>query len=231
MELGRLAAEAVETVAARLSRKESERQIAARLNAALLERGLEPVVTLVAADGRMHRYRHPIPTDNVVERSAMLVSCARKGGLIASLTRLVHFGRLSKDLEERHAAVVQIDAAIMQRTRPGKSGADLFDDLTRLYAEAGFPASGSSTTREAPPATRAGSGGLVPMRRERCSYTKPSLGTLDHRHEIRGHHRRHRGRLYLADPRERQVAGAQRRSGRKRHPAPRHPAPMSARLP
>jgi len=139
LELGRLAADAVETVAARLSRKESERQIAAKLNAALLERGLEPVVTLVAADGRIHRYRHPVPTDNVVERSVMLVSCARKGGLIASLTRLVHFGRLSKDLEERHAAVVQIDAAIMQRTRPGKSGADLFDELTRLYAEAGFP--------------------------------------------------------------------------------------------
>jgi len=85
LELGRLAADAVETVAARLSRKESERQIAAKLNAALLERGLEPVVTLVAADGRIHRYRHPVPTDNVVERSVMLVSCARKGGLIASL--------------------------------------------------------------------------------------------------------------------------------------------------
>lgn len=138
-ELGRLTADAVESVAATVRRRETEFQVAARLMAALQERGLEPVVTLIAADGRIDRYRHPIPTDLAIERVAMLVSCARKGGLIASVTRLVHFGRLASDLMERHAAVTQLDAAIMARTRPGRTGAELFDEITRLYAEVGFP--------------------------------------------------------------------------------------------
>ena len=138
-ELGRLTAEAVEGVAFSTSKRETESQVAARLTSALVERGLEPVVTLVAADGRIERYRHPIPKDLPIERAAMLVSCARKGGLIASITRIVHFGRISSDLSERHAAVTQIDAAIMAATRPGRTGAQLFDDIVRFYAEAGYP--------------------------------------------------------------------------------------------
>ena len=138
-ELGRQAAEAVESVAERVKLRESEYQVAAALNAALLERGLEPVVTLIAADGRIERYRHPIPTQARIQRAAMLVSCARKGGLIASLTRIVHFGRPSTDLQERHAAVTQVDAALMRMTRPGMSGAELFDAITQLYAQVGYP--------------------------------------------------------------------------------------------
>lgn len=138
-ELGQATAEAVESVAERVRPRETEFQVAAALDAALIERGLEPVVTLIAADGRIERYRHPIPTETPIERAAMLVSCARKGGLIASVTRMVHFGRLSADLEEKHAAVTQIDAAMMQMTRPGRSGSELFEAITQLYAEAGFP--------------------------------------------------------------------------------------------
>ena len=62
LELGRLTAEAVERSPARLSR-ERERGARSRRGStpASLERGLEPVVTLVAADGRMHRYRIRFP--------------------------------------------------------------------------------------------------------------------------------------------------------------------------
>lgn len=138
-ELGRLTAEAVEAVAASVSKRETEAQVAARLAAALIERGLEPAVTLVAADGRIERFRHPIPKELPIQRAVMLVSCARKGGLIASVTRLVHFGRISTDFAERHAAVTQIDAALMAATKPGRTGAELFDEIVRLYAEVGFP--------------------------------------------------------------------------------------------
>lgn len=138
-ELGAATAQAVESVAERVRPRQTEFEVAAALDAALTERGLEPIVTLIAADGRIERYRHPIPTRTQAERAVMLVSCARKGGLIASVTRIVHFGRPSSDLEERHAAVTQIDAAIMEATRPGRTGAELFEIITQLYAEVGFP--------------------------------------------------------------------------------------------
>lgn len=138
-ELGEATAQAIEGVAERVRPRQTEYEVAAALDAALVERGLEPVVTLVAADGRIERYRHPIPTHTPIQRAAMLVSCARKGGLIASVTRIVHFGRPSSDLEERHAAVTQVDAAIMQATRPGLSGGELFEAIIRYYAEVGFP--------------------------------------------------------------------------------------------
>lgn len=138
-ELGAATAQAVESVAERVRPGQSEFEVAAAMDAALTERGLEPVVTLIAADGRIERYRHPIPSRAQAHRAVMLVSCARKGGLIASITRIVHFGRLSSDLEERHAAVTQIDAALMHATRPGRSGAELFELITQLYTDVGFP--------------------------------------------------------------------------------------------
>lgn len=137
-ETGRLAAEAVEAAAQAVGRKETERQVAARLAAALAERGLEPVALLVGADGRVERYRHPVPTDCPIEQWALIGASVRRGGLIASLARTVHFGRLSSSLAQRYTAAVQISAALMAATRPGRTGAQLFDDIARFYAEAGY---------------------------------------------------------------------------------------------
>ena len=62
-------------------------------------------LVLVATDERIKNYRHPRPTTKKLRKFAEVVLCARQHGLIVALTRLVHFGPISKDLRCRHDAV------------------------------------------------------------------------------------------------------------------------------
>ncbi|GAF94224.1 unnamed protein product, partial [marine sediment metagenome] len=112
----------------------TEHEIASELSRNILARGITPVVTLIAADDRISKYRHPIPTDNKVDRCVMLVSCARKWGLIVSATRLVHFGPLSPELRVKHEAVARVDAAFIAGTKPGANVGDIFNRAVDTYA-------------------------------------------------------------------------------------------------
>jgi Xaa-Pro dipeptidase len=117
----------------------TEHMIAADVGGALLANGIQPALLLVATDERIPRYRHPLPTDQKLVRCAMVVAGGRKGGLIACLTRLVHFGPPSPDLARRHEAVCRVDATLIAATRPGAAVRDIFRQAVAAYAENGFP--------------------------------------------------------------------------------------------
>ena len=136
--LGRNASECLALACREAKPGTSEHEIAAELSRNILARGMTPVVTLIAADERISKYRHPIPTDNKVGRCVMLVSCARKWGLIVSATRLVHFGPLSPELRVKHEAVTRVDAAFVAGTKPGANVGDIFNRAVDTYAQTGF---------------------------------------------------------------------------------------------
>lgn len=117
----------------------SENEAAAALAAAHLRRGIQPIVVLVAADGRLKKYRHPVPTENEIRRVAMLVVGGRRQGLIVSATRMVHFGPVPEALRQRHGAVAGVDAAFIAATRPGTRIGDVFRAGLEAYAAAGYP--------------------------------------------------------------------------------------------
>ncbi len=117
---------------------DSEFQVAGRLAESLFSKEITPIVLLVAADDRVRQFRHPIPTSRQVSRYAMVVVCARRGGLIVSVTRLVHFGNLSPDLRRRHDSVVRIDAAYLAHTRPGVRVRTIFEKAVEAYRAEGF---------------------------------------------------------------------------------------------
>lgn len=137
-EVGRLTGEAIETAARAVEPGLTEFQVAALLDRALLDRGVEPTVTLIAADERIRRFRHPIPTARRVEEACMLVTCARRDGLIAAATRIVHFGPLPADLRRRHLSVVNVDAALIRASRPGVTMGRLYELAVAAYAAQGF---------------------------------------------------------------------------------------------
>lgn len=83
------AQQAVADVARRLGPTTTEQQAAGQISAALLDRGAEPVALFVAGHDRMARHRHPLATMREVGSQAVLVCCARRNGLVASVTRLV----------------------------------------------------------------------------------------------------------------------------------------------
>jgi len=117
----------------------SEYDIAAILAGESYKRGILPIVNLIATDERIYKFRHPLPTEKKMERYAMLVLCGRKYGLVASLTRLVHFGQLPDDLKQKEIAVAEIDATFIANTKPGRSLADIFKNAQKKYADTGYP--------------------------------------------------------------------------------------------
>jgi len=116
----------------------TERHLGGAMAGWLRDRGIFAHVVLVAADERLARYRHPIPTGRAIERVAMAAVCAQRQGLIVSVTRLVHFGDLLEDLRRRHDAVCRVDAALHAATKPGTRWCDALAAGVRAYEEAGF---------------------------------------------------------------------------------------------
>lgn len=116
----------------------TERDLAAELSAQLIRKGIAPLVMLVAFDERIYSYRHPLPTDNKLKNLILVSVCARRHGLIASVTRAFSLGPVAGDLLKRHRAVATLDAWLMRETTPGRRVADLFEGLKEQYAHAGY---------------------------------------------------------------------------------------------
>jgi antitoxin VapB len=58
--------------------------------------------------------------------------------LVASITRLVHFGTIPDEIFRKSEAVAAIDATFIAATRPGQSLAEIFKKGQVKYAEVGF---------------------------------------------------------------------------------------------
>lgn len=130
---------AVESTCREMEPGMTEYEIQAMLAQKLLTQGIRPIVMLVATDDRIFRYRHPLPTGKKLERYAMVVVCAEQGGLVANVTRLVHFGSLPQELKAKRLQLAEIDAAFHLATRPGVKIGDVFQAGIKAYREAGYP--------------------------------------------------------------------------------------------
>jgi Xaa-Pro dipeptidase len=130
---------AIEEVASEVRRGLSEHEAAGLLSEACERRGLFPSVLLAAADERIAAHRHPLPHDGVIQRRAMLVVSAERGGLYANLTRLVELEDLPPETARRVAATNEILGGMRDATRPGRHLSEVFEDCRRLYALVGYP--------------------------------------------------------------------------------------------
>jgi len=131
--------DAIEAAACSIEKGMTEADAAAALAAECLRRSVLPGVLLVAADERLTNWRHPIPKTTPVKRCAMLVLCGRRQGLVAAVTRLVHFGQFSEDMVRRHVAVCTVDARMIWATTPGARAADVLRVGRQTYSEFNFP--------------------------------------------------------------------------------------------
>ena len=68
----------------------------------------------------------------------MLVTCARRHGLIVSLTRIANIGPASSELKKKTEAAAFVNANLLNATREGVSGRDIYDVAAKAYADAGF---------------------------------------------------------------------------------------------
>lgn len=139
-DLCRDAAAATSRAAQALRPDQTEYQAAALLSAELLGAGMDPVVLLVAGRDRLIRDRHPLPSTAPLGDRAMLVCCARRYGLIASVTRIINFGPLSGAEQDRYRSLLEVEADFLDATQPGVTLAKALAAGTAGYAKHGFAA-------------------------------------------------------------------------------------------
>jgi len=117
---------------------ECDHEFEARTAAVLLSAGILPSVMLMAADERLLKYKHAIARGAILKNYGMVNLCARKWGLVVSITRYVHFGALPTPLEDRFRAAAYVHAAMLDATREGVTSAQLFATIKAAYAKTGF---------------------------------------------------------------------------------------------
>ncbi|MCX6035616.1 MAG: M24 family metallopeptidase [Chloroflexi bacterium] len=138
-QLGHLCAETLSVVTQVIHPGLSEYQLAALVGGQAQQRGIQPIVNLIATDERTYHFRHPLPTEKILDKYAMLVLSGRRWGLVCSITRLVHFGPLTDDLRERISATAKVNATLIANTRPGRRLRDVLAQGQHAYTSVGFP--------------------------------------------------------------------------------------------
>ena len=117
----------------------SEYDLEAITTANLFRRGILPSVHLYAVDERIFKYKHAVPRGARLKSYGMLNLCARKWGLVISITRFIHFGALSAELAARFESAARVNAALLDATKVGATAAGLFRVAQEAYAAEGFP--------------------------------------------------------------------------------------------
>ena len=137
-ELGRDAGEALNDVIPQLVPDQSENEVARITRDELAKYQIYSVVTLIAGDERIAKYRHPVPTDNIWKNAILIVTCARRNGLIASLSRMICAGDIPSELQRKTIACAAVNAALYNATKIGATGSELYAVAAAAYAGQGF---------------------------------------------------------------------------------------------
>ncbi len=148
--LGKLAGEAMTATLDLIEEGMTENEIAATLVAEGLMRSCQVPVALIAADERIAKYRHPLPTQEplmgpglqarAVRGYVEVVGCFLREGLVVSLTRFKRVGDLPAGVEEAYPRICAVDAAMQVATVPGRTLGHVFAACQQAYADYGFPA-------------------------------------------------------------------------------------------
>ena len=133
----RRASDAIEAACRAVKAGMTGHEIAGILDHHIHAANLNPVVTLVATDENIEKFRHPVPKSTRIQRTAMLVTCAEFGGLIPCVTRFVHLGPMSAERKAKQQAICDIDTAINLATRPGRTLGEMFTVIQKAYSDRG----------------------------------------------------------------------------------------------
>ncbi len=115
----------------------TERRLAAEVSRGLVDRGADPLVVLVGGAARSG-LPHPLPTDAAIGSRVLVVVCARRGGLIADLSRLAAFGPSTSAERDTQERILAVERAAFDATRPGARLAGVLTAIAEAYAAAGF---------------------------------------------------------------------------------------------
>ena len=117
-----------------------EIDVAGLITHALWQADLEIAFLGVAGQDRVHTFRHPLPTSAVVGNRVSASICAKRKGLIASVTRIVSFEPISDAMAKDYEAIFKVEAAMLDATVVGKPFSDPVNAAIAAYPANGFDA-------------------------------------------------------------------------------------------
>jgi antitoxin VapB len=117
-----------------------EIDVAGLITHSLWQADLEIAFLGVAGQERVHKFRHPLPTDSVVGNRVSASICAKRKGLIASVTRIVTFGEVTDQMIADYTSIFKVEAALLDATIVGNSFSDPINAAIAAYPANGFDA-------------------------------------------------------------------------------------------
>jgi antitoxin VapB len=94
----------------------------------------------VAGNDRVHKFRHPLPTDVIIGNRVSASICVKRKGLIASVTRIVTFGEVTDQMVSDYTSIFKVEAALLDATVVGAPFSDPIDAAIAAYPANGFDA-------------------------------------------------------------------------------------------
>ena len=136
--VGYMATLALEEAAASLRPGDTELDAIRRISGALFDQGMEFTSLMCAADERLYKYRHAIPTGNRMKERVQIGGNMRKWGLTICLTRYVNFVPVTDELRKQYRINQEIDCTLMVNTIPGQPYAKPLLAAKALYDKYGI---------------------------------------------------------------------------------------------
>lgn len=140
VELGGLAVIAAEAGLAAVAAGDTETEAVAAMTDTVARHEARAPVVLAAADGRIERYRHPLPAGARVRRRLMLVLVVERWGLHAAVTRIRELEPPDTELARRNEAAAFVLDTMHAATRPGATLGEVLAAAQSAYRETGFAA-------------------------------------------------------------------------------------------
>ena len=121
-----------------VSQTDREIDVAGLITRSLWRANLEIAFLGVAGQERIEKYRHPLPTTSLVGARVSASICAKRKGLIASVTRIVTFGPVAQESLARYEGIYKVEGAMFDATVVGKAFSDPINAAIAAYPESGF---------------------------------------------------------------------------------------------
>lgn len=137
--IGQECAAIVEGIARQARPGQTEEMVAGELKKQCIEHGISPDCVLVGSDERILNYRHPVPTDKKIQNSLMVVLGGEKYGLNISMTRMVYFQKVPREIRERMEKTQYVFAAMQNLMKDGMEYQEYWQQILKVYKEAGYP--------------------------------------------------------------------------------------------
>ena len=114
----------------------SELDVAGLISNELWKSDLDLTFLGVAGESRVKKFRHPLPKSAPIGNKVVASICARRKGLIASVTRIVTLGHAT-DIDD-YFSLLKVEQALLDATVVGASFADPINKVIEAYSANGF---------------------------------------------------------------------------------------------